>query len=45
MYNLIIEDLDVGEMQDAFEWYERQEPGLGFDLIEKTEACFFKYHY
>lgn len=42
MYNLILEDLAVIEIQEAFEWYETQEPGLGFELIEKTEACFFK---
>lgn len=40
MYNLILEDLAVLEMQEAFEWYESQEPGLGFDLIEKAESCF-----
>jgi toxin ParE1/3/4 len=40
MFNLILEDLAVIEMQEAFEWYESLEPGLGFDLIEKAEACF-----
>jgi toxin ParE1/3/4 len=40
MYHLILEDLAVIEMQEAFEWYESQEAGLGFDLIEKAEACF-----
>ena len=40
MYNLILEDLAVLEMQEAFEWYESQEPGLGFELIEKAESCF-----
>jgi hypothetical protein len=40
MYKLVLEDLAVIEMQEAFEWYESQEAGLGFDLIEKAEACF-----
>jgi hypothetical protein len=40
MYNLILENLAVIEMQEAFEWYESQEPGLGFDLIEQAENCF-----
>ncbi len=40
MYHLILEDLAVIEMQEAFKWYESQELGLGFDLIQKEEACF-----
>lgn len=40
MYNLILEDLAVIEMQEAFEWYESQESDLGFDLLDKAEACF-----
>ena len=40
MYNLVLDDLAVIEMQEAFEWYESQQLGLGFDLIEKAEACF-----
>jgi toxin ParE1/3/4 len=51
MYNLILKDLAVIEMQEAFEWYESQKPGLGFELIEKAEDCFAsittnpKYYY
>ena len=41
MYNLILEDLAIIEMQEAFEWYESIEQGLGFKLLEKAEICFF----
>lgn len=39
IYNLVIEDLAVIELQEAFEWYESQELGLGYDVIEKVETC------
>lgn len=27
-------------MQGAVDWYELQEPGLGFELLQKAEECF-----
>ncbi|RFM29053.1 type II toxin-antitoxin system RelE/ParE family toxin [Deminuibacter soli] len=32
----------VLEMQAAFEWYEEQKKGLGYEFIEEIESCYKK---
>lgn len=39
MSSLIIRDLAVNEMQEAFEWYENQQFGLGFNLLDHAGIC------
>lgn len=40
MYKLILQSEAVSDMQEAFEWYEEQKEGLGFEFIEEVETCF-----
>ena len=39
-YNLLLQKEVVLEIQDAFEWYEEQRTGLGYELIEEIEICY-----
>jgi toxin ParE1/3/4 len=41
-YSLVIQTEAVFEIRDAFEWYEEQKTGLGYELIEEIEACYQK---
>ncbi len=39
-YDLLIQTEAVLEIREAFEWYEEQKEGLGYELIEEIEACY-----
>lgn len=39
-YSLEIQSEAVIEMQEAFDWYEMQKEGLGFEFIEELEDGF-----
>jgi toxin ParE1/3/4 len=41
-YQLIIQDEAIYEIRDAFEWYEEQKPGLGYEFIREIELCYEK---
>lgn len=41
-YGLIIQSKAIIDIQEAFEWYEEQNPGLGFDFIEEVENGYDK---
>lgn len=38
-YRLIIRSEAELDIQDAFEWYEAQTPGLGSEFIRAVDAC------
>jgi toxin ParE1/3/4 len=38
-YNLSLQAEAILEIQEAFEWYEEQSDGLGYQLIEEIEFC------
>lgn len=38
-YNLIIQPEAEYDIQDAFEWYESQNPGLGSEFVRAVDAC------
>ncbi|MDI3318206.1 type II toxin-antitoxin system RelE/ParE family toxin [Pinibacter soli] len=49
-YTLELQAEAVIDIQDAFEWYEEQKRGLGFELLDEIEAGFEKicespFHY
>lgn len=39
-FRLIIQDKAILEIKDAFEWYEKQNEGLGFEFINEIESCY-----
>lgn len=41
-YNLVIQSEAIIDIQEAFEWYEEQNSGLGFDFIEEVENGYDK---
>jgi toxin ParE1/3/4 len=41
-YSLKIQQEAVLDIQEAFEWYEKQNENLGFLLIEEIENCYQK---
>lgn len=41
-HELTINHAATIEMQDAYEWYEKQRVGLGDELIQEIEHCFGK---
>jgi len=41
-YNLVIQTEAIREIQEGFEWYEKQRKGLGYLLIEEIEICYSK---
>jgi toxin ParE1/3/4 len=41
-YEIIIQSEAILEMQEAFEWYEDQESGLGLEFIEEIESGYLK---
>lgn len=41
-YNLLLQTEAVLEIREAFEWYEEQKEGLGYELIEEIEICYQK---
>jgi toxin ParE1/3/4 len=49
-YGLVVQSEAVSDIQKAFEWYEEQRAGLGFELIEEIEEgyerlCKHPQHY
>jgi toxin ParE1/3/4 len=42
MYQLIIKDEAFRMIDEAYEWYELQLPGLGLRLLNELENCFKK---
>lgn len=36
-HNLQIQSRAIIDIQEAFEWYEKQKDGLGFEFIEEVE--------
>lgn len=38
-YNLIIKPEAEYDIQDAFEWYESQSPGLGSEFVRAVDVC------
>ncbi|MBV4359826.1 type II toxin-antitoxin system RelE/ParE family toxin [Pinibacter aurantiacus] len=49
-YALELQEEAVIDMRDAFEWYEQQKTGLGFELIDEIESgfeqiCNSPFHY
>jgi hypothetical protein len=41
-YSLKIQSEAILDIQDAFEWHEKQKEGLRFLLIEEIENCYTK---
>ena len=41
-YKLKLQNEAVLDMQQAFEWYEEQRPGLGTSFLDEVETCFQK---
>jgi len=39
-FRLIIQDKAILEIKDAFEWYEEQNEGLGFEFVNEIESCY-----
>ena len=37
IYNLVLQSEAVIDLREAFEWYEIQQSGLGFELINEVE--------
>jgi len=49
-YEIVIQSEAILDIQEAFEWYEEQESGLGFEFIEEVESGYLKisrhpFHY
>ncbi|MDB5191169.1 MAG: hypothetical protein JWQ96_732 [Segetibacter sp.] len=38
-YNLVLQEEAILDLQEAFEWYEKQRKGLGYELIEEIEIA------
>ena len=41
-YTLSLQTEAILEIQDAFEWYEEQKDGLGYELLAEIEFCYKK---
>jgi toxin ParE1/3/4 len=41
-FEIVIQSEAILDMQEAFEWYEKQELGLGFEFIEEIESGYLK---
>lgn len=41
-YNISIQSDAIEEIKDAFEWYEDQREGLGYELLDEIETCYSK---
>ena len=41
-YEIVIQSEAILDIQEAFEWYEAQESGLGFEFIEEIESGYLK---
>jgi plasmid stabilization system protein ParE len=41
-YALVIQPKAIFELKEAFDWYEEQNYGLGYEFIDEIEACYRK---
>jgi len=41
-YNIEVQSEALIEMREAFQWYELQKAGLGFELLNVIERCYQK---
>lgn len=41
-YEIILQSEAILDLQEAFEWYEKQKEGLGFEFIEEVESGYLK---
>jgi hypothetical protein len=41
-YEIVLQSEAILDIQEAFEWYEKQESGLGFEFIEEIESGYLK---
>ena len=39
-YNVIVQIQAILKIREAFDWYEEQKEGLGYELIEEIEVCY-----
>lgn len=42
IFNIVLQSEAILDIQEAFEWYEKQKAGLGFELIEEIENGYEK---
>lgn len=40
LYNLLLQDEVLKEIQNAFDWYEAQRDNLGNELLDEIDACY-----
>jgi len=40
LYNLLLQDEVLKEIQNAFDWYEEQRDNLGNELLDEIDACY-----
>ena len=41
-YTIEVQQEAIWEMQEAFEWYQEQQEGLGYAFLEEIESCYQK---
>ena len=41
-YEIVLQSEAILDLQEAFEWYEKQKEGLGFEFIEEVESGYLK---
>ena len=41
-FKIVLQSEALLDIQEAFEWYEDQLNGLGYDFIEEIENCYMK---
>lgn len=41
MYQIQLLTTAINELQDAFEWYEEQSEGLGYDFLDEVDLYMF----
>ncbi|MBS1533266.1 MAG: type II toxin-antitoxin system RelE/ParE family toxin [Bacteroidetes bacterium] len=39
-YNISLQIEAILEIREAFEWYEEQKDGLGYELLDEIETCY-----
>jgi len=39
-YNLSLQTEAIHEIRNAFDWYEEQKEGLGYEFLEEIEVCY-----
>lgn len=42
MFSLLLQKDAIDDVNDAFEWYEMQQEGLGYEFLEALEKSFTK---